>query len=889
MNIFSQDSKVKFSDLYEREGLLQLNIIFNNFLKDVDYDLFYNFLQLKKNSQNFSKVEKSNILILVSQVLEDFISELFNIENENEALQLKHNELSIIYQVKKRVIQRDISRKYNCDDIKNIDGMELLKKFKLSYSNVSSLELNIAKLINENLLNEELRLYCAWALFDDKGIELHKNGSLFNLPKRIDCDNLINVEDYKFEGIDCRKFSDNKITDRDGFKLSDTGYNLNKTLGEANYCIFCHNQDKDSCSIGLRNKEYKTFKSNDLDVQLFGCPLEEKISESNFLKSKGFSIAALAMIVIDNPMVAATGHRICNDCMKSCIYQKQDAVDIPQIETRIVKDVLNLPYGFEIYSLLTRWNPINLERCVEKALTGKRILVAGLGPAGFTLSHHLLNEGHLVIAIDGLKIEPLDKEISGIDLEGNRYPFKPIKNINDIYDNLDIRPMYGFGGVAEYGITIRWDKNYLKVIRLLLERRNNFQMFGGIRLGSAIDCYDALSDMSFDHVSLCLGAGWPNIVDIKNNYIKGVRSASDFLMALQLSGADKENLLTNLQIRLPVIVVGSGLTAVDTACEALAYYVLQVNKFAKRYNILCNQFSKENVEKDWNEEDKLIAVEFMNHYEDIKRAKNNKDKIISLLRKWGGAKLLYRKKIKDSPAYRLNHKELEKAFEEGIEFIEDAVPLEAVSDQFSHIKSLKIKKNNNLYEIKVKTLLFAIGTSPNKAPAYEDKLKFEVENNTFKTVDMNGNVLDAKFFPKANNIGFFASKNDQGKMVSFFGDLHTAFSGSVVKAMASAKKGYPMINDALKKVNKEEHYEECQLQIRSSNKDFLKKVSKEFTVKVNKVSCLSDYAVELVVSAPILARKTEIGHIFRLHNYHYYSQQVKDNLMIMENVAVTVF
>ena len=66
------------------------------------------------------------------------------------------------------------------------------------------------------------------------------------------------------------------------------------------------------------------------------------------------------MICVDNPLVAATGHRICNDCMKSCIYQKQDPVDIPQVETRMLKDVLALPWGFEIYSLLTRWNPLNL-------------------------------------------------------------------------------------------------------------------------------------------------------------------------------------------------------------------------------------------------------------------------------------------------------------------------------------------------------------------------------------------------------------------------------------------------------------------------------------------------------------------------------------------------
>ena len=53
--------------------------------------------------------------------------------------------------------------------------------------------------------------------------------------------------------------------------------------------------------------------------------------------------ARCAIIAVDNPMVAATGHRICNDCMKACIYQKQEPVDIPQAETRILKDVLTCP------------------------------------------------------------------------------------------------------------------------------------------------------------------------------------------------------------------------------------------------------------------------------------------------------------------------------------------------------------------------------------------------------------------------------------------------------------------------------------------------------------------------------------------------------------------
>ena len=84
-------------------------------------------------------------------------------------------------------------------------------------------------------------------------------------------------------------------------------------------------------------------------MTLAGCPLEEKISEFHKAKTEGHAIGALAIIAVDNPLCAATGHRICNDCMKSCIYQKQEPVDIPQAETRTLKDVLELPWGFEIY------------------------------------------------------------------------------------------------------------------------------------------------------------------------------------------------------------------------------------------------------------------------------------------------------------------------------------------------------------------------------------------------------------------------------------------------------------------------------------------------------------------------------------------------------------
>ena len=54
-------------------------------------------------------------------------------------------------------------------------------------------------------------------------------------------------------------------------------------------------------------------------------------------------------------------------------------------------------------------------------------------------------------------------------------------------------------------------------------------------------------------------------------------------MALQLTGAAKDDSIANMQVRLPVVVIGGGLTAIDTATEALAYYLVQVEKFLCRY------------------------------------------------------------------------------------------------------------------------------------------------------------------------------------------------------------------------------------------------------------------------------------------------------------------
>ena len=437
------------------------------------------------------------------------------------------------------------------------------------------------------------------------------------MPHRLDFEHLVPIETEVVDGVTRLKLPRPLLRHREGFALTDAGFDLVRALDHANYCIWCHNQGKDSCSRGLKDRKTGAFQKSPFGVTLAGCPLEEKISEMNLLKSEGFSIGALAMVAVDNPLVAATGHRICNDCMKACIYQKQEPVDIPQVETRTLKDVLGLPWGFEIYSLLTRWNPLNLRRPIPRPATGRRVLVVGLGPAGFNLSHHLMNDGHTVVAIDGLKIEPLPPAQSGVTADGYPEPFEPVRDIASLREDLGERAMAGFGGVAEYGITVRWDKNYLKLVRLLIERRRQFSMFGGVRFGGTVTVESAFA-MGFDHIALCAGAGKPTVLDLPNGLARGVRAASDFLMALQLTGAAKKESIANLQIRLPVVVIGGGLTAIDTATESLAYYPLQVEKFLARHETLVAERGEAAVRAGWSEEEREIADEFIAHAQAIR-------------------------------------------------------------------------------------------------------------------------------------------------------------------------------------------------------------------------------------------------------------------------------
>ncbi|HLL74317.1 MAG TPA: FAD-dependent oxidoreductase, partial [Pyrinomonadaceae bacterium] len=756
-----------------------------------------------------------------------------------------------------------------------------------------------------------LRLVEAWAAVHATKPEAKarvKGWVSFRVPHPLDYEHLVQIERPETELPELMRGLDQNLRRRVGFELTDGRATRREVLDEVHYCLYCHERDKDSCSKGLREKDGQTFKRNPLGIPLEGCPLDEKISEMHVCQRDGDSIAALALVIIDNPMCPGTGHRICNDCMKSCIFQKQEPVNIPQAETGVLTDVLKLPYGFEIYSLLTRWNPINARRPHALAYNGRNILVVGLGPAGYTLAHFLLNEGFGVVGIDGLKIEPLDKDLTG---DGGRDVPRAVRDIGELSASLEGRVLAGFGGVSEYGITVRWDKNFLTMIHLTLARRERFRFYGGVRFGGTLSIDDAWA-LGFDHIAIATGAGKPTIIGMKNNLIRGVRKASDFLMALQLTGAFKRDALANLQVRLPAVVIGGGLTAIDTATELFAYYPVQVEKILARHEQLVAEFGEDEIFKRFDAEEREVYEEFLAHGRAVReereraaRAGEQPD-FVPLVRGWGGVSIAYRKRLQDSPAYRLNHEEIIKSFEEGISFAENMSPVEAVADEHGAVsavvfermrldaESKKWKPSGELVRMPARTVCVAAGTSPNTIYERERPGTFALDEwKEFfapHKLERNG---DGRFrlVPAAKGErAFFTSYEKEGRLISYYGDNHPVYAGNVVKAMASAKHGYEQVAalfaDEIAAVESDGRVPAAG----ATDEDFARLVEKlddELIARVVRVDRLTPTIVDVIVRAPMQARKFEPGQFYRLQNFETDALAVAGTRLTMEGIALT--
>jgi hypothetical protein len=145
-----------------------------------------------------------------------------------------------------------------------------------------------------------------------------------------------------------------------------------------------------------------------------------------------------------------------------------------------------------------------------------------------------------------------------------------------------------------------------------------------------------------------------------------------------------------------------------------------------------------------------------------------------------------------------------KALEEGIAFAERLTPQEVLLDDFGCARALRLSHVEDdpstpprELVLPARTILVAAGTQPNTVLAREEPEHVRLDGKYFQAVDEDGRKVTPERITKPSAAHVLMSVRADGRTISFFGDLHPSFAGNVVKAMASAKQGYPVVSRML--------------------------------------------------------------------------------------------
>ena len=268
-----------FDDLYDDAGLARVDGAFCDHLKGADAELYNRLMAGRADPTALADKDASQLLIDLGPHLEDFIGRLFGIEKDVAALAARHDALAPVYRVKRLFVQRRAVRKYKPEEAEALDGPTL--EVRLTKTIGPLTEESFARAVEGWLADEAangdpLALaedFAAWATLSAMGRKRFASGVLFKTPRKLDMMHLVPVETEVKDGVRMIRLDPHHaLRHREGFALTDPGTDLNHALDQANYCIWCHNQGKDSCSKGLKDRKTGAFQKSTFGVTLAGLP-----------------------------------------------------------------------------------------------------------------------------------------------------------------------------------------------------------------------------------------------------------------------------------------------------------------------------------------------------------------------------------------------------------------------------------------------------------------------------------------------------------------------------------------------------------------------------------------------------------------------------------------
>lgn len=287
---------------------------------------------------------------------------------------------------------------------------------------------------------------------------------------------------------------------------------------QAAYRVTCNHEVNQGLSVEMAVLEASRCLDCPDPQCVTGCPVS--INIPGFIKNierREFKDAA-AVLKETSALPAVCG-RVCpqeRQCESKCIYNKmkKQPVAIGYLE-RFAADTENM-------------RDHSQDEVEMPVMNGKKVAVAGSGPAGLSFAGAMARLGYDVTVYEAL---------------------------------------HEIGGVLKYGIPEFRLPNSVVDIEIQALERLGVKMVNDCIIGKTLG-YDKLLEMGYDGLFVASGAGLPRFMGIKGESLVNIMSSNEYLTRINLMHAGMPGYATPVPCVDRVAVIGGGNTAMDSVRTA---------------------------------------------------------------------------------------------------------------------------------------------------------------------------------------------------------------------------------------------------------------------------------------------------------------------------------
>ncbi|HEY2379859.1 MAG TPA: hypothetical protein VGK48_01635, partial [Terriglobia bacterium] len=271
-----------YPDLYKPERLKELLDVFDVEVAAANPELFAAWDDYRNHPEKpRTEPEISALLVAMAAHVSQFLTRLFGIPSEVEALAAATADQNPVFRFKVDFIRRrvipNLKKLTAAADPQALEAeirqlrKQAVDKAGRPLDDELATALAAADLMQSEKAGEpspaleSLKQWCAAHLHDPA----YRHWVSFRFPETIDHFNLVALQQPNPQIPEESIGPDERLRRRDGFGLTDARMKPREILSEIHYCILCHERDKDTCSKGIKAADGKVT-TNPLEIPLDG-------------------------------------------------------------------------------------------------------------------------------------------------------------------------------------------------------------------------------------------------------------------------------------------------------------------------------------------------------------------------------------------------------------------------------------------------------------------------------------------------------------------------------------------------------------------------------------------------------------------------------------------